>query len=344
MPDVTTHTIQPGINGAEERAGLIKQTSKRVLKHDAFQSTTAATGKTRPAYAKRSKKPIARRSSVPLAHTTSDDDVGTKSGAAVRPSKRRKVEVNIATNNVDEEQRMDFDDLLQASAQSHCSPSLPSPYGALETAPEAEANVDHVFGGMEDEPQIDSAEDTSKSASESSVVEGSASTEDTSATEEEDEPQPKPSKLEHSKGLSPKAGTRPRRSLGRVSYAEVFPDVLSDGEPPIGGASDDSASDVYSDATASTDTEDVAELMDLTDDQTSASEAADSAAEEEEEDVIVIEEPAKSKPKSSSKTKSSQLKPKLGNGIDLSLPPIDRIEDIFEDMGRKLSSWGCPML
>jgi len=112
---------------------------------------------------------------------------------------------------------------------------------------------------------------------------------------------------------------------------------MSHNEPAIGGASEDSdISDVYSEAAASTDTDDAPELMDFTDDQASATEADDAAAEEEEDEVVLVNVGAcKSKPKSSAKPKSSQSKPKAGKGIDLSLPPIDTIEDIFADVGAK---------
>jgi hypothetical protein len=332
--DEATPAYEPGISKPKGRTGPVEQASKDVSQHISLQTATAEIGKTRPPSAKRSRKTIARRSSVPLAHATSDNGVKNKSSSAVRPSKRRKVETDIVADDLEEDGRMDLDELLQASAQRYCSPSPPSPYGALETTPEAAAKDDHVFDGMEDDAQIDSAEATSNSALESSVVGKSASTDDTSATEE-DEPRPISPKPKHAKGSSPKAGTRQRRSQGRVSYAEVFPDVLSDDEPPISGASDDSASDVYSDAASSTDTDDAAEPMDFNDDQTSASEEDVSGEEEaeEEDNHLVDDVPTKSKPKSN--TKKGPVKAKEGKGIDRSLPPLHDIEEIFADMAAK---------
>lgn len=57
------------------------------------------------------------------------------------------------------------------------------------------------------------------------------------------------------------------------------------------------------------------------------------------DDISTSDRP-ESRQKPRTKKKAAQTAPRTGKGIDLSLPPMDTIEDIFEDMGARALQMG----
>jgi hypothetical protein len=125
---------------------------------------------------------------------------------------------------------------------------------------------------------------------------------------------------------------RPQRSTKRVSYIEPALVIDSDSEPDrtVGFSAESDESDFE----ATDDAESVAESDDdvaATDAESDAVEDADeeSGADEEKEQVV----PTK---KARSRPRTVNANPvKAGLGVDLSLPPLSSMEDIFADMASR---------
>ncbi|KAF1848463.1 uncharacterized protein K460DRAFT_308788 [Cucurbitaria berberidis CBS 394.84] len=136
----------------------------------------------------------------------------------------------------------------------------------------------------------------------------------------------------HGRDCSPpsRSTTRPRRSRGRVSYVDLEDDLLE--QRP---QNEDDDSDVY--AAPEDDDESEAdsdlELVGSGDEALTASDADTLEENMSEEGDLIEEEPTKTSAKPRKPVtiaKSSQKT--AGKGIDLNLPPINNINDVFADM------------
>lgn len=311
----TTHVIQPA--------------GQRTASGSASSTTKANTSRTQQKPV-RPTKLAAEPSSVSLQAMS-----GTKPSIAVRVSKKRKVAIQSTLDDGDDTQAMALDALLQESAQEHCSPSP-------QASPDSVLGDDDSDHGREGSNTLSRTSDRfSGHTSENSLTKQNSSTDATSATEE-DEPPRKPTRPLHEQ--SPVSERRPRRSRGRVSYAEVPLDAFSDDELATRSASDDSdASDVYEEGVAaSTDSDEASAFGDSWNHRMSISEDEQDTEVEVQEvaDDISTGDRPKLRQKPSTKKKAAQKAPRTGKGIDLSLPPMTTIEDIFEDMGARALQMG----
>ncbi|KAF2027883.1 hypothetical protein EK21DRAFT_70985 [Setomelanomma holmii] len=134
--------------------------------------------------------------------------------------------------------------------------------------------------------------------------------------------------------------TRPRRSLGRVSYVEVFPQVVSDDESDGSiDLTDDEEADVYvSSASIESEVEEDSVLGNLVDHSSAVDEESADEFEEDAIEVDTSDHAGKSKPRRTTASKSTG--PKAGKGIDFDLPPIDDVEDIFSDLATRALDLG----
>ncbi|KAH7091264.1 hypothetical protein FB567DRAFT_269948 [Paraphoma chrysanthemicola] len=140
--------------------------------------------------------------------------------------------------------------------------------------------------------------------------------------------------------LPPKPGSRARRSTGRVSYVEDFPQESSDDELEAGSKHTDEEddSDVYvSSASRESDLDDESDVEVIPDDASSAMEDEGDDYEDM-VDMTMDDEASKPQPKRGSTKKPGA--PRAGKGIDFDLPPIDNIEDIFRDLATKAVDLG----
>jgi hypothetical protein len=131
---------------------------------------------------------------------------------------------------------------------------------------------------------------------------------------------------------------RPRRSLGKISYKDRFPDALSDHDSAEEEGSEndnDSDSDIYVAPGVDAESEDDdMEDFPLGESDTSDQSDTDTFGELFDENELIddVEGPARSKKPHKRKACTSSSQQKQGKGIDLSLPPLYNIKDCFADM------------
>ncbi|KAJ4375110.1 hypothetical protein N0V83_002194 [Neocucurbitaria cava] len=147
----------------------------------------------------------------------------------------------------------------------------------------------------------------------------------------------------HSHNLHYSSGStaRPRRSRGRVSYVELIEDELSDRRPM---SEDEDETDVYTSSSTDDDSE-VEEDLELVDSEDEVMGDSDADALEgvisDEDDLIEDDKPVQTSAKARKQTNTANSSQKrAGKGIDLGLPPLNNISDIFADMSAKASRLG----
>jgi site-specific DNA-cytosine methylase len=142
----------------------------------------------------------------------------------------------------------------------------------------------------------------------------------------------------------PKQGARPRRSLGRVSYVEVFAHELSDHElDSRHELTEDDDSDAYvSNASVESEIDQDSVLGESVDESSTMDDGSgvDEDEDEGEEPISVGADTRASKSAKKSSTRRDGSTPKAGKGIDFSLPPLGNIEDIFADLASKAVELG----
>lgn len=195
-------------------------------------------------------------------------------------------------------------------------------------------DASHDLSGGDDSGSVSIAEENlRRSTSSPPRLDNAVSTDTTSLSEEDEEDRIQLELQRHSPGPSPKAGNRPRRRRGRVSYVEPTLYMFSDDGSNAGHDDDDDdgqESDVYmSDASdADDDSEEELALGDLVDDGSSIG-GVNGTDDEEEMDIAVDSESGRAAPRLQRKQNSAPAKCK---GIDFNLPPIDNIQAAFNDM------------
>lgn len=140
---------------------------------------------------------------------------------------------------------------------------------------------------------------------------------------------------------------RPRRSRGRVSYVEIIEDELSDRRPV---SEDEVETDVYTSSSTDDDSEadEDLELEDSSEDEVMGDSDADAleGIVSDEDDLIEDDKPVQTSAKARKQTNTANSSQKrAGKGIDLDLPPLNNISDLFADMSAKASRLGlCKVL
>jgi hypothetical protein len=280
-----------------------------------------------PAPLRRASRSGARRGNTSHTDAPVDDELDKLPSTTVRPRKRRKLEAGSPAQDIEQDRA-----LVGANQDVDMSREETS-------APELAIDEDEDLNIVDDN-EIGISYDETTPCSTGSAADAQAATTGASSVTEDDELQskrPKSSQQLRTERTLPISDARPRRSLPRVSYADVFPEIDFDEDSGVRGAvEEDDASDYKSGAATDTDAGDASALEDFADERSSVDDEMSMG--EEVDDVPAFEQPATVKPKAKAKSKSS--KPLAGKGIDSSLPPIVNIEDSFSNLAHKAVQLG----
>jgi hypothetical protein len=280
-----------------------------------------------PAQLRRASRFGSRRGNTSHRDAPVDDELDELSSTTARPRKRRKLEAGSLAQDIEQDRA-----LVGANQDIDMSREETS-------APELAIDEDEDFNIVDDNVIGISYDETTPCSTDSAADAQAASTGASSVTEDDElqSKRPKSSQQLRTERTWPIFDARPRRSLPRVSYAEVFSEVVFDEDSWVRSATEeDDASDYKSVAATDTDADDVFAVEDFADERLSFD--GEMSMEEEVDDVPTFEQPATVKPKAKAKSKSS--KPLAGKGIDFSRPPRNKIEDIFADMAENAVQLG----
>ncbi|KAF2819824.1 hypothetical protein CC86DRAFT_334939 [Ophiobolus disseminans] len=304
-----------------------------------------------PATSGRASRSRVKRDNAPLTTVAREEDLSEQAVVVERARKRRKVDINRHTTGTGDGQPktqdnrgMTIDESQQDTREGHPSLSLRTMTRRQTVGSEDLAmgeGFDH--NGVHNSEAENSHHDHSALNNISPSSSASEMAGSTSATEDDDSLSRQPQHMRESQ-KRPESSARPRRSRGRVSYVEVFPDAILDEdlEPhSVCEDEDEDESDLYSSKTSGE--SDVDEESGSEDSVIGRSSAEESTDEEEasadlDDEPTLDHKPAKSKPKSGANTRSTNTK--VGKGINFNLPPLDTIEDIFVDMAAKAAQLG----